>query len=314
VAKDKESAEGSDQIQSLSRYRQFQAGQITVDDLDDEELAACGFRASNGSIFRPKNVPRELAQAFTRAIYERAEAEIRGLAINAAQTIGEIMKNRSNEPDIRLKAAITLIERNLGKTPQAISVSIEKPWEEVFDSIQHVRSERQRELESAIDAEVVGTSEPQPDTSNEETQSGIGDTTKESSIESSDGSTGGQDISDVGFVKQSISEPERDEQSRDARLYERNPAILAQSLKIEPFEYDLGDHRKEISAATQRRYATRLLGSIDMTDRTPLIRQVKKMPDGTLLIKHTEPVEPKVPKAKVARDAARKRFTLSDFD
>jgi hypothetical protein len=316
VVKDKETSADSDQSESLSRYRQFQAGQITVDDLDDEELAACGFRSSNGSIFRPRNVPRELAQAFTRAIYERAEAEIRSLAIDAAHTIGEIMKNKTNEPDIRLKAAITLIERNLGKTPQAISVAIEKPWEEVFDSITHVRSERPsgtKQLESAIDAEVVGGDESRSDPPNAEAQSRNRNTTESVKQESVHGTADRQDTSDVGHAEQSIDQPKRDEQSRDARLFSRNPAILAQSLEIKPFEYDLGDNRKQIENATRKRYATKLLGAID-GDSTPLVRHIKKLKDGTLLIRHTEPVEPKVPKAKRARDERRKRFTLSDFD
>lgn len=318
VVKDGEQASDSGEAQSLSRYRQFQAGQITVDDLDDEELATCGFRSSSGTIFRPRNVPRELAQAFTRAIYERAEAEIRGLAIDAAHTIGEIMKNKTNEPDIRLKAAITLIERNLGKTPQSISVSVEKPWEQVFDSITHVRSERPSEPsqsaiagpEQPIDAEVVGSGESSTDSANAEADKGFGNPIEELSAQSGDGTTSGSDVQDTGQATQSDSGPQRDEQSRDARLFERNPAILAQTLEIPPFDYDLGDHRQDISKATQKRYATRILGG----DRTPLVRQVKKMPDGTLMIRHTEPVQPKVPKAKVARDSTRKRFTLSDFD
>ena len=39
------------ETQALSRYQQFLKGIITVDDLDDEELATCGFRAKNGRIY-----------------------------------------------------------------------------------------------------------------------------------------------------------------------------------------------------------------------------------------------------------------------
>ena len=316
IAKDDEKASDTAEAESLSRYRQFQAGQITVDDLDDEELAACGFRAKNGTIYKPRNVPRALAEGFTRAIYARAESEIRSLAIEAAQTIGEIMKNRTNEPDIRLKAAMTLIERNLGKTPQVLAITDAKAYEEVFDSIQHVRSEREpRAIESAnvIDAEVVGGEQQIDYQPNAQGDKGFGNTAESIDVEPDNGSTGGQVVSDPGYVAQSNPEPGRDEQPRDARLYERNEAVLAQTLEIKPFEYDLEDHQKDIKKATQKRYASRVLG-VDLTERNvPMVRHIKKTNRGTLLIRHTEPVMPKVPKAIQNAASKRKSFTLNDF-
>ena len=180
LVRDEEKAANEAEGQALSRYRQFLAGQLSVDDLEDEELATCGFRAANGSIFKPKNVPREMAQAFTRAIYERAQAELRSLTVEAAQTMGEIMKNKNVEPDIRLKAALSIVERNLGKTPQVYAITDAKAYEEVFDGILHVsrdESRRARGVESSspaiesrdsiIDAEVVESgplgTEEQPD-------------------------------------------------------------------------------------------------------------------------------------------------------
>ena len=40
--------------------------------------------------------------------------------------------------------------------------------------------------------------------------------------------------------------PNVDENGRDARLFERNEAILAQTIEIKPFEYDLRDHTADI--------------------------------------------------------------------
>jgi hypothetical protein len=225
IVNDTESAANNAQAQSLSRFRQFQAGQITVDDLDDEELAMCGFRGKNGAIYRPKNVPRELAQAFTKAIYERAQEELRSL---------------------------TEASRN-----------------------QRVQSERPLEIEGEIVEPPGLESDSEDDRRN-----------NESSV---------------------------DEDPRDARLFSRDPAILAQSVEIKPFEYDLSDHTKEIKKATQKRYASRTLG-VDLTrPKVPLIVEKHSLPNGGTRIRHVNPETIKVAAPNKNAVNKRKSFTLSDF-
>jgi hypothetical protein len=317
IIQDTQEATNSQETQSLSRYRQFLAGQLTVDDLDDEELACCGFRAANGSIFKPRNVPREVAQAFQRAIYERAQSELRSLTVEAAQTMGEIMKNKNVEPDIRLKAALSIIERNLGKTPQVIAVTEAKAYEEVFDGILSVsRSESRaaRGLESSslaiesenntIDAEVVeseslGTQEQQD--ANPLSDNGF-DVQPSSGAESSTQSLDatGNEQSNAGFS----------DIGSDARLFERNPAILAQSIEVKPFEYDLSDKTDDIKKETRKRYARRALENIPDVPfsliRTPLT-------NGHTHIQIDPSTLPKPKKESKSKVAQRKSYTLSDF-
>ena len=64
------------------------------------------------------------------------------------------MQSTAVEPEVRLKAAQFLIERNLGKTPQVISIQASAPWEEIFDEIVNERP-RAIEAESVLDVEVV---------------------------------------------------------------------------------------------------------------------------------------------------------------
>jgi hypothetical protein len=293
---DKVVKDNEDPTPSLSRYRQFQAGQITVDDLDDEELAACGFRAKDGRIYKPKNVPREMAQAFTRAIYERANTEIRSLAVEAAKTMGEIMLNRTIEPDIRLKAAITLVERNLGKTPTVVALTGDKPFEEIFDDITHgaredSRKRRAIESERIYDAEFTDID---PNVVDDKATPDVG--------ESSTQTGGNTDPSD-----QLTEDPEPS--ARDDRLFARNPAILAQTLEIKPFEYDLSDNTEDIKKATRKRYATR---AVEMKDG-PYIRQETPLPNGNTCIKHVEQEAISKPKRPKPADLKRKAYTLSDF-
>lgn len=283
------------QDSALSRYNAFKAGKIGVDDLDDEELAACGFRAKDGRIYKPKNVPRELAQAFMKAIYVRAQEELRSLTVEAVHTVGEIMKNKTVEPDIRLKSALSIIERNLGKTPQALVLSQEKPFEVVFSEIAGGSRAAYRET---IDAEVVpGPIDP---TSDAKYVGGLEQ--NQPALESTNKS-----------VLDGIFAGSGDESLRNARAFERNPAILAQVVERKPFEYDLTDKRQDISDATKKRYASRALG-VDLTEPNyPYKRVETSLGNGISHIKHVDPMSEKVSVPNKSSENRRKIYTLSDF-
>ncbi len=307
--------------ESLSRYKQFLAGQITTDDLDDEELATCGFRAKNGSIFKPRNVSREMAQAFQRAIYERAHAELRSLTVEAAQTMGEIMKNKNVEPDIRLKAALSIIERNLGKTPQVIAFSDAKPYEEVFDGILSVSRDESRAargiqsssaaIESAdntIDAEVV---EPEP-LGTERVENGNSLSNKDIGVQSPAGSeineSSGSNFNS-GIDSGNASNEQDVELPMNARLFDRNPAILNPIIEIKPFEYDLSDHSDAIQKETRKRYARRAL-AIKPDVPYQLIKTDLKNGRTHVMVDQNQLPKPK--KQSKAVVAQRKSFTLGD--
>lgn len=323
IIQDPPEASNYEEPQELSRYRQFLAGQITIDDLDDEELACCGFRTARGSIFKPRNVPRELAQAFQRAIYDRAQQELRSLTVEAAQTMGEIMKNKNVEPDIRLKAALSIIERNLGKTPQVIAVAEAKAYEEVFDGILSISRDESRAIrglesssaaiESAnntIDAEVVeseslGTERVEDENPVQGKDFGIQPTNGSSHV----GQGHSSDVS--GNTNSNGPIDQRDnEKGLNSRLFERNQAILAKSIEIKPFEYDLSDHSEDIKKETRKRYARRSLeNKPDISFKliqTPLN-------NGRTHVKIDSSKLPKPKKPSKSAVAQRKSYTLNDF-
>lgn len=140
----------------LSRWRQFQKGLITVDDLDDEELSQCGFRTHNGGIFKPKNIPRSVAQEFQKAIFERANEELRSGAVAAAKSLVRLATDSAVEDSVQLKAAQDLLDRAIGKAANVVQISADKPWQEVFDGLATISREESRKARAeAIDAEVV---------------------------------------------------------------------------------------------------------------------------------------------------------------
>jgi hypothetical protein len=286
LVKDDQEATNRREGEALSRYRQFQAGQITVEDLDDEELATCGFRASNGRIYKPRNVPRELAQAFTKAIYERAQDGVKANVVEAVEVVAGIMKNPKVEYDIRLKAALSMIDRGLGKAPQQINISAELTgFEQVFDGIFSGRREDSR-TGKIVDAEVVD--DPGQFAGMPELEQSIGGSAGNSVVTEQDSGS---------------NEPD----SRDPRLSARNPAILAQTVEIKPFTYDLEDHSEEIKKDTKRRYAQR---AMEADGQRPYIRE--KLPNG--MYRHVLDKDWKPPALQSnSQVQARKRYTLSDF-
>ena len=318
-----------EQAQEISRYKQYLAGQITVEDLDDEELANCGFRGKNGTIYKPRNVPRDLVNAFTRAIYDRAQKELRANTVKAAQTMAEIMMNPTVEPDVRLKAANIIIERNLGKTPTVVAITSQAPWEEIFDGITSSTRESSRQRRGIIDAEIVGELEQRPDvaTANEsgsesDDNAGRDDTnegnqTGSSTLAGIGGSdTGRNPLSDSTIGEGSSRSAVANERSSGVseelkakvreltipkvvdreRFYEHNEAILAQTIEVKPYDYQLRDHNAEIALARQKRIISQALGVdlvspdkplevVETERRDDAVHFVPKLPDKVKITK-----------------------------
>lgn len=296
------------ETEALSRYQQYLAGQLSVDDLDDEELAAGGFRAKNGSIYKPKKLPRELITAFNKAIYDRAQQELRANTVAAAQTVAEIMRNKNVEPDIRLKAANTLLDRNLGKAPQVVALTGDKGFEEVFSDLFSGTREQSRsnrvessrvpiESGNIIDAETVDGPQPDPATSDELQPDSVTDVREQPSEHAGNDPVAERDSADTG------------EGVTNARLFERNDAILAQTLTVKPFEYDLSDHSQDIKNATKKRYASRALG-VDLTSPDYPLERVEL--NG--FVKWVDPKGKANIRPSKSAEKRRKTYTLSDFD
>lgn len=149
--------------ESMTRYQQFLAKYITVEDLDDEEILNFGFRDGSGRIFKPKNIPRELVNEITKAIYDRALHEIKSNAVEAAKTLANIMMDPNNDATIRLKAAESILDRSIGKAPQQLNISAGAPWEEIFESITTATREQSRAKRgNVIDADVVAPEDDAP--------------------------------------------------------------------------------------------------------------------------------------------------------
>lgn len=120
------------------RYAQFLNGVITVEDLDDEELAQGRLKASDGT-FRgrpPRVIPADMVQAMRREWLSRAEAKLRdALMEKGIGTLVSLAGDESIDPAVRLRAADKIVERTMGKVPDRVHIAAEDPVESLFRSI-----------------------------------------------------------------------------------------------------------------------------------------------------------------------------------
>lgn len=125
-------------VRLRGRYAQLVAGTLSVEDLDDDELAKGQLKASDGT-FRgrpPTVVPVELVQAMRREWLARAEARLReALLDKGIGTLTELAGNKTIDPAVRLRAADKLIERTMGKVPDRVHIAADDPVEALFRNI-----------------------------------------------------------------------------------------------------------------------------------------------------------------------------------
>lgn len=124
-------------IRLRGRYAEFLAGKITVEDLDDEELAQGRLKSIDGT-FRgrpPTVIPSEMVQAMRREWLSRANARLAQALLEKG--IGTLVELAESSPDdgVRLRAAQAIIERTMGKVPDKIEVAAEDPVETLFRKI-----------------------------------------------------------------------------------------------------------------------------------------------------------------------------------
>ena len=116
---------------------QLMAGLISVEDMDDEELARGQFKDKNGKFTgRPAVViPREIHIKMKQELLRRGNDMFQTSFLEAIKTYTEVARDESNDPAVRLKAAQYVIERIAGKTPDKIEVSGDAPWQIILNKI-----------------------------------------------------------------------------------------------------------------------------------------------------------------------------------
>lgn len=138
VKKSKAGARKQIRVQVPPRLYAFMTGEITLDDLDDDEIRRGQLKQSNGQFGpEPAWIPRELAGALRAEQYRRFQVEMAGMLPDAMQAIHEMVKSRHLMPGdaTRLKAAETILERVYGKVTQSVESHVTVDKGKSFDDV-----------------------------------------------------------------------------------------------------------------------------------------------------------------------------------
>ena len=126
------------------RTAQLLSGDLTIEELDDEEILRGQLRSADGSFSgnRRDMVPRKLADAFRRELIRRMEDRIAAHGIEAIETVVDVMRHgegaqlsiHEREGSNRLKAAGMILDRIMGKPEQKTVVSGEVTiWQQAIE-------------------------------------------------------------------------------------------------------------------------------------------------------------------------------------
>ena len=120
------------------RAEALRTQQISVEDLDDEELIKGQLRDSDGK-FRGgpmRQVPKEFHDELMRRIIGAGTEKLRGAFLESIDVILEIVRTDTNPPELRAKWAQYIIERLAGRTPDVVQHTVAvKPWEIALQGI-----------------------------------------------------------------------------------------------------------------------------------------------------------------------------------
>ena len=122
------------------RYEALLTGELSLDDLDDEEILRGQLRAKDGSFKGrpPKLIPREMGMELARRQKVLIEQELAGLVLTALKTLDDIMKKKHPQPGdaARVNAAKEILARNLGKVPETVNLKAEiSTWEKKVEAV-----------------------------------------------------------------------------------------------------------------------------------------------------------------------------------
>jgi hypothetical protein len=142
------------EVRISGRYKDLMDGTLSVEELDDEELARCQLKDKNGKFTGkpPTFLPRSLVLRMQREFFKRGDDLFAKSYVTAVKTMTDIMTDPMVDESVRLKAAQYVVERVRGKTPEHVVVSAEDaPWQKILTKI-IVAAE---EVGDVVDAEIV---------------------------------------------------------------------------------------------------------------------------------------------------------------
>jgi hypothetical protein len=122
----------------VTRYQRFCDGELTVSELDDEEVLKGRFRDRNGLFAgRPPNLTARQRRLLDAERMKRQQMKFMDMLSLANKAIEDIFKSPMAKDADKLRAAELILNRTMGTSPQKVEVSLDdKPtFNEVLDGV-----------------------------------------------------------------------------------------------------------------------------------------------------------------------------------
>lgn len=134
-------AENADHDRAKVRWQKLLDGQLTVKDLDDDELKRMQVRGAGGMFSsKPRALPSHLAAAMRSEWLARGQAKLERGYHDAIQIMLDIANNPDVKDSDRIKAANIVIERTAGKAVEHVHVKSDDPWGKMMaDALEDAR-------------------------------------------------------------------------------------------------------------------------------------------------------------------------------
>lgn len=119
------------------RWIDLSNGTLDLSTLDEEELARGQLKSKDGRFHGsgPQVVPRNVYRKMTTELFKRADDAMKTNLTKAVGTLVTIMNADESDPKDKMKAAMWIIERVMGKMPETVVVGQEKPWQTLLVNI-----------------------------------------------------------------------------------------------------------------------------------------------------------------------------------
>lgn len=115
-----------------SRHQMLLDGELTVDEMDDDELQRFRGRDINGEFVGPhKRLSPKMQGQIRQRLLDQMQRNIEGFLPRATEVLNQIMENSESDA-ARVKAIDILLQRGAGKVPETVRIGVEDPWDAVF--------------------------------------------------------------------------------------------------------------------------------------------------------------------------------------
>jgi hypothetical protein len=118
----KEAQKRGDYVSAKDRWAMLLSGQLTMKDLNDEEIQRRQVADSLGVFTRGRAVPSHLISQFDAEHLTRLKDGIRKGATRAETVLYDMLDDPDVEPKDRINIAKYLLDRYMGKTPETVHI------------------------------------------------------------------------------------------------------------------------------------------------------------------------------------------------